>query len=81
MRTKAEIIHQAKRWERRRLNIIKHIWSREPWKPSGYFSKNKVHCSCPSCQRWAKTNSMMVKKNWKHSDKKKLLKGLDLDAE
>jgi len=77
MRTKAEIIHQAKRWASRRIQIIKHSWGREPWKPQHYFAKNKVHCSCEVCSGYAKTNSKIVKNNWKHSDKKKMLKELD----
>lgn len=36
---------------RRKYNILKHIqgWSEDELKPVHYYSKNKVHCSCPLC--------------------------------
>lgn len=42
----------------------------------GYFVKGKTHCSCEMCQtktRKNKSTNGRWGKNWKHSDKKKLL--------
>lgn len=78
-RPQAYYRHQRKRWIKRRKKIIECVWDSQPWKPDNYFSKNKVHCSCSMCAK--KTNKSEYgyntygrwKKNWKHSDKKKLL--------
>lgn len=36
---------------KRKVNILRHaLLYKETWiKPSHYYSKNKVHCSCPLC--------------------------------
>lgn len=55
MRGRAYRKHQRRRWIRRRRNIIENIWGVDlsDWghrRQGGYWSKNKVHCSCEMCK-------------------------------
>lgn len=80
MHTKAERLHQNFIHAKRRMEIFIKNWRSGPApKPLNYYSKNKVHCSCPMCSGYQKTNSDVVKNNWKHSDKKKRLKNIELE--
>lgn len=60
----------------KRKHIVKDCMQLNPnWdirlQETGRLSKNKVHCSCPLCSK--KTG----KNGHTHSDKKKMLRGLD----
>lgn len=81
-RTKAFRREQRKRHINHKIYIIRYHWGREPWKPEGYYSKNKVHCSCPTCSGYRKTNSKFVTtfgsgKNWSKRDMKQILREFD----
>ncbi len=74
MRNMAEKRSYDQKHQNRRLHIIHNVWGlNTEWKPPHYFSKNKVHCSCFMCSGCRKTNSKLVKHNWKHSDRKRMI--------
>lgn len=61
----------------KRKHIVKDCMQSDPnWdirlQETGRLNKNKVHCSCPLCSK-KKTR----KNRHTHSDKKKMLRGLD----
>lgn len=60
----------------KRKHIVKDCMQLNPnWdirlQETGRLSKNKVHCSCPLCSKKTRKNGHT------HSDKKKMLRGLD----
>ena len=43
---------------RRKVRLIKEIWGYDdPYldRPLGFYSKNKIHCSCPMCRAYNKS--------------------------
>lgn len=75
MRTLAEKRHNDVTKALRKRNICKYFYGWEYYDNLHQYSKNKIHCSCPLCK--AKTNKSnwgTARKNWKHSDAKKIIK-------
>ena len=81
MRNRAYRRAQTRRVIARREAIVRNVYQFVPaethiW--AGHrLDKGKVHCSCQLCS--VKTNPRRCKLNggWKHSDKKRLLRGAD----
>lgn len=81
MRDRAYRRAQTRRVIARREAIVRNVYQFAPaetqiW--AGHrLDKGKVHCSCQLCS--VKTNPRRCKLNggWKHSDKKRLLRGAD----
>lgn len=73
---RAYAINARKNAISKRKHIVRDCMQSDPnWdirlQETGRLSKNKVHCSCPLC-------SVKTRKNgYTHSDKKKMLRGLD----
>ena len=69
---------------RRKVKLIKEIWGYDdPYldRPLGFYSKNKIHCSCPMCA--AKTNNRGhygPTMNWRIRDRRQLDE-MDYDEE
>jgi hypothetical protein len=84
-RNKAFRRNEREKHIKRKLYILKHACAAEPWKPAGYFDKNKIHCSCEQCQAGRKTNAKKgytqsinrTGKNWKRKDIAHMLKEKD----
>lgn len=68
--------HNDVRKALRKRNICREAYKWEYYNNLHQYSKNKIHCSCPSCS--AKTNRKFYgngshgKKNWKPSDIRKI---------
>lgn len=66
---------------KRKYNILKYVYRLEDkdiqnnicWGPIHKLSKNKVHCSCPMCQRKTSNSGM------KHTDLINYAKGQEMD--
>jgi len=84
MHNRAQIRAARIRYINRRKRIVEDVYNSDvsTWGGLGALSKNKVHCSCPICSEKTRIHSSDIKnthgfrKNWKHSDKKKLLRGV-----
>lgn len=75
MRTRAERRHLDKKKALRKRWIVRnayYTYSFDYYDNLHQYSKNKIHCSCPSCS--LKTNRTWSGRNWKHSDLIKILR-------
>lgn len=81
MRNRAYRRAQTRRVIARREAIVRNVYQFVPAETQIWvghrLDKGKVHCSCQLCS--VKTNPRRCKLNggWKHSDKKRLLRGAD----